>query len=24
VACHMGNIAYKQKSQAVWRKEWEV
>jgi hypothetical protein len=24
VACHIGNIAYKQKSQAVWRKEWEV
>jgi hypothetical protein len=24
VACHLGNIAYKQKSQAVWRKEWEV
>jgi predicted dehydrogenase len=24
VACHIGNIAYKQKSRAVWQKEWEV
>jgi len=24
VACHIGNLAYKQKSQAVWQKEWEV
>jgi len=24
VACHIGNIAYQQKSRALWRKEWEV
>jgi hypothetical protein len=24
VACHLGNIAYQQKSRATWQKEWEV
>ena len=24
MACHIGNIAYKQQSRAVWQKEWEV
>jgi len=24
MACHIGNIAYKQKSRAVWQKEWDV
>jgi len=23
-ACHIGNIAYQQKSRALWQKEWEV
>jgi predicted dehydrogenase len=23
-ACHIGNIAYKQKSRALWQKEWDV
>ncbi len=24
MACHMGNLAYKQRSRIVWRKEWDV
>jgi hypothetical protein len=24
VACHLGNIAYRKKSRAVWQKEWEA
>jgi predicted dehydrogenase len=24
VACHLGNIAYQQRSRATWQKEWEV
>ena len=24
MACHIGNIAYRQKSRAVWQKEWDV
>jgi hypothetical protein len=24
MACHIGNIAYKQKTRVAWKKEWDV
>jgi hypothetical protein len=24
MACHLGNLAYREKGRVAWRKEWEV